>query len=187
MNYIFINPVTDAMFDSDDLEKYLAQRDCKRVYCNEPWVDVVLNKYKYILDNTTKCVVDMRCPTAAMEAGKHKHENLFFPDIHPILIHCGIELSERQDLKDAKKIITTPCAALADYGNDLGLDNTEFVSWNKWFYNGNDIIKPKVLSKSPLPLGFFEKLKYPVKSLTGRDVITSFFEKENFGDYRLLE
>ena len=40
-------------------------------------------------------------------------EETLIPQIDPILIHCGIEISNREDLKGKKKVITTPCESLA--------------------------------------------------------------------------
>lgn len=187
MNYVFINPVTDAMYGAEFLERYLTQRNCKRVYCKEDWGNIVLNKYKKAIENTEECVLDMRCPAAVQVVRKYDRAGLMFPDIHPILIHCGIELSRREDLKDSLKIITTPCDSLAEYGNSLGLNNTEFIAWKKWFNTGNNKIKPKLINESPIPPGYFANLKYKVKSLTGENQIKSYSEKQSFDDYRLIE
>ena len=59
-------------------------------------------------------------------------EDTLIPEIDPILIHCGIELANREDLKGKKKIITTPCESLANYGNKKNLEDTVFISWKEF-------------------------------------------------------
>ena len=54
-------------------------------------------------------------------------KDVTMPEIPPILIHCGKEIGEAEKLKTTDKIITTPCQALADMGNSLGLSDTQFI------------------------------------------------------------
>ena len=109
------------------------------------------------------------------------------PDIKPILIHCGMEGSQRDDLREEEKIITTPCQALADMGNELELKNTWFVPWNRFLESiGSEL--PGILPKdSPIPPGFFEELEGKVDSVTGEEEIRQYFEDYVPGKAKLVE
>ncbi|MBQ3421408.1 MAG: hypothetical protein IJH34_07010, partial [Romboutsia sp.] len=95
-------------------------------------------------------------------------------------IHCGIEISNREDLKGKKKIITTPCESLALYGNSKNLEDTFFISWkeflNKLEQKGNEKIKEKLLDESPIPPGYFDSLEARITSISGKENIENHFK-----------
>ena len=106
------------------------------------------------------------------------NNDALIPQIDPILIHCGIELANREDLKGKKKIITTPCESLATYGNSKNLEDTMFVSWKEFIKNLNSHDKSMVrlLDESPIPPGYFDSLEAKVTSLSGEENIVSYFK-----------
>ena len=136
MSYIWINPVTEALYNKEQLDKFLTEHGFTRFYTDTDWLKVVKDNYKDVLNMTKDVVMDVRCPKS-MEIISKELINIdeldckvVVPHIYPILIHCAIEGSMRKDLEGKKKIITTPCRALADMGNKLGLKDTVFITWN---------------------------------------------------------
>ena len=129
MTYLWINPVSERMISAAALEKLLKKHDLTRVVCQESWGEIVLRKYRELLEHADGTFADARCP-AAVSLVHSLQPEIRIADIEPILIHCARELAERPDLANGEKIITTPCRILADMGNKLELKDTHFVPWN---------------------------------------------------------
>lgn len=109
------------------------------------------------------------------------------PDIHPILIHCAKELSAREELRGQEKVITTPCQALADQGNALGLEETIFLPWNSFLKSTGDFLKGVQQMESPIPPGFFKETVENVVSLSGETEIREYFENFQPGQAQIAE
>ena len=120
MKYLWINPVTDRMYEKEVLDQFLIKHGYKRIEITKDWLSIVREKYGKEAELSNKTVIDVRCPMAAKLVKELVKEDAYqFPEIWPILIHCGYELSTR--VKDGDEIlITTPCQALAEQGNALG-------------------------------------------------------------------
>lgn len=188
MDYIWINPVTDSMYDKRTLNDFLHRRGYQRIEASGDWMTVVREKYRSCLEQTRDTVLDMRCPkirTLLEGLGELKYVTI--PDIKPILIHCGQEISERQDLKGQTKIITTPCQSLADMGNELKLKDTRFVSWNVFLEELGSKPEGMLPEESPIPPGFFDGLDVKTDSVTGEEEIRYFFENNKHKDVQLVE
>lgn len=178
MAYIWINPVVDRMYDADTLQTFLDRHGYKRFFTEQNWLSVVKEKYREILKQSTDVVMDMRCPkTKEVLEDLGVEQGVLFPEIHPILIHCGQEGSQREDLLDGEKIITTPCQALADMGNALGLKDTYFVSWRAFLESLGEQPEGILPKESPIPTGFFKELGVKTDSLTGEEEIRDYFER----------
>lgn len=141
---------------------------------------------------------DGREPSASlagrMKDGPEPSGGLAVPAIEPILLHCAREITGRPELWGEKKIITTPCQALADAGNELGLSDTEFIPWNRllerlepsrWPGDGNRL-KAGTLEESPIPPGFFSSLG-EVDSVTGPDAVERYLGRECWKGVKLVE
>ena len=88
----------------------------------------------------------------------------------PILLHCAEELSQRKDLQYGQIVITTPCRALVEQGNKLGLDRTTFVTAKEFLADiGYNSATP--ITRSPIPPGFYDPLSVSVVSATGEKEI----------------
>ena len=121
MKYIFINPVVANMYIKEELDEWLLNNGYVRVEIKNDWHGIVKEKYNEVLNSTEKTLIDKRCPLAVDTINQYINDtNILLPEIDPILIHCGVELSNRDDLKGKQKIITTPCESLANYGNKKG-------------------------------------------------------------------
>lgn len=107
--------------------------------------------------------------------------------IHPILIHCAQEISRREDLQGEEKVITTPCSALADMGNALGLKDTWFVPWNRFVESIGGKLPDIELGKSPIPPGFFTDLKIKTVTATGEEAIRDYLKNGISDDVQLVE
>lgn len=105
----------------------------------------------------------------------------------PILIHCGLEASERDDLRDEEKVITTPCQALADMGNAMQLKNTRFVTWNQFLESIGEAPTSNLLEASPIPPGFFKDINVVTVSVTGEDEIKKYLKKDMPEKIQLVE
>lgn len=188
MKYIWINPVTAGMYESNVLDEFLKQHDYQRFETSIDWIKIVREKYREAVKTADNTVIDMRCPKAADLVKKLAgSKNLCFPEIHPILIHCGQEAGISEELLDAEKVITTPCKALADFGNALKISNTTFIPWNVFLTSLGNELEEIPLKISPIPLGFFEPLDLKCKSLTGEEEIKNYFKRGQFEDIQLVE
>ena len=179
MAYIFINPVVGNMYKKEELDELLLKNGYSRVEVETDWHKIVKEKYNETLKSTEKTLLDQRCPLAIDTISEYiNDEDTLIPQIDPILIHCGIELANREDLKGKKKIITTPCESLASYGNKKNLEDTVFISWKDFIKNLNSHNKSmvKMLDESPIPPGYFDSLEAKVTSLSGEENIVSYFK-----------
>lgn len=179
MAYIFINPVVGNMYKKEELDELLLNNGYSRVEVETDWHKIVKEKYNKTLKSTEKTLLDQRCPLAIDTISEYiNDEDTLIPQIDPILIHCGIELANREDLKGKKKIITTPCESLASYGNKKNLEDTVFISWKEFIKNLNSHDKSMVrlLDESPIPPGYFDSLEAKVTSLSGEENIVSYFK-----------
>ena len=179
MAYIFINPVVGNMYKKEELDELLLKNGYSRVEVETDWHKIVKEKYNKTLKSTEKTLLDQRCPLAIDTISEYiNDEDTLIPQIDPILIHCGIELANREDLKGKKKIITTPCESLASYGNKKNLEDTVFISWKEFIKNLNSHNKSMVrlLDESPIPPGYFDSLEAKVTSLSGEENIVSYFK-----------
>lgn len=188
MTYIFINPVTQGMYDKRELTDFLNSNSFVQVFCEKDWISFVKKSYKNALElNDEMTFLDMRCPKAvSFVKEKFTDAAIAFPKIEPILIHCAREIAGRYS-ESGSVLITTPCASLAEYGNSLNLKNTRFISWND-FINVNDCrLKKNHLEASPIPPGFFTDVEKNTLSVTGQLSIEKIFRSESYKSARLVE
>jgi len=92
-------------------------------------------------------------------------------------------LHERYQDRDATLYVTTlyvttPCVALAHYGNSMGLPGVVFQSWNEFALEWRIDLEKKKLDASPIPPGFFEGLGVKVCQLVSKDRIDAHFAPE---------
>ena len=190
MKYIFINPVVDNMYIKEELDQLLLRNGYTRVGVEHDWHQIVKEKYKETLQSTEKTVIDMRCPLAVSTIKKYltKQDSLM-PEIDPILIHCGIEIANREDLKGKQKIITTPCDSLAVYGNKKQLKDTVFISWKEFLkgLDSHETVQVKQLDESPIPPGYFKSVDAKITSLSGEETIEQYFENKKHKENDLVE
>ena len=190
MQYIFINPVVDKMYHKEELDKVLQKNGYERVEVTVDWHGIVKDKYKSAMEEVNVPLIDRRCPMAIKHVEQQIQDKpVVVPSIEPILIHCGIEISERASLKGKKKIITTPCESLANQGNQLQLEDTVFISWKEFLItlDAKLSVKENSLDESPIPLGYFSTLDAKVDSLTGKEEIEEYFSKEQYKDKDIVE
>lgn len=188
MAYVWINPVTESMYEPDVLNKFLQQHGYIRFETSADWLAIVKEKYRLAVKKAGQPVVDVRCPKIKDLLDELDiTSKIHIPEINPILIHCGQEGSEREDLLDEEKIITTPCQALAGMGNALMLPKTWFIPWNQFLkLLGSEPIgtAPK---KSPIPPGFFDEMGIKTDSITGEEEIRAYFRQGVPNDVQLVE
>lgn len=188
MAYIWINPVTERMYEPDVLNSFLEQHGYNRFRTSGDWLTIVKEKYRLMVEETGQLVVDVRCPKIKelLEELDITSE-IHIPEINPILIHCGKEGSEREDLQDDEKIITTPCQALADMGNALALSKTWFITWNQFLKSLGSEPIGTALNESPIPPGFFNEMGIKTVSITGEEQIRAYFKQGIPNEVQLVE
>ena len=190
MAYIFINPVVANMYVKEELDAFLLNNGYTRIEVDNDWHSIVKEKYNKALDKAGKPLLDRRCPLALDTVIKYiNKEDAFIPEIDPILIHCGIEIANREDLKGKKKVITTPCESLASYGNKKNLKDTLFVSWKEFLKDlkQQEGLRSKVLEESPIPPGYFNGVEAKVTSISGEENIKELFKNDLYKDSDLIE
>ena len=62
MTYIWINPVTESMYESGILDAFLKAHDLDQVRCEMDWGRIVKDKYKKLTEESGETVADARCP-----------------------------------------------------------------------------------------------------------------------------
>ena len=188
MKYIFINPVVDQMYIREALDRVLLDNGYQRVEVQTDWHQIVKEKYAKVLQETGLTILDRRCPKAIETVKPYYNEKeMLEPSIEPILIHCAIELATREDLKEYKKVITTPCESLATYGNSLKLENIEFISWKAFLKELAVQIECRQLDESPIPPGYFATLNVKTKSLSTKESIETYFKNHLYKNDKLVE
>lgn len=188
MKYIWINPVTENMYNTDELNAFLARHGYERIHIKGDWLNIVREKYKENVRQADHTVIDVRCPKIKGLAEEYGNTTeMVIPDINPILIHCGQESSERKDLSGKEKIMTTPCQALADMGNALGLPETRFIPWNQFVASTGDSLKGIKPKASPIPPGFFDGTNLKTMSVTGEEDIRDYFKNYKPDEVQLVE
>lgn len=188
MANIFINPVTQNMYDAQELSGFLETRGFTQVFCENDWITVVKKAYEKILnENSKSTLLDMRCPKAVSLVKKIcSDSSVVYPEIEPILIHCAKEISEKYGVSGGV-VVATPCKSLAEYGNSLELRNTRFVSWNEFAESQNCTLGKKHLAESPIPPGFFSDIEKNAVSVTGKSGIEKLFSSKMHESFNLVE
>ncbi len=188
MAYVWINPVTDRMYEPEVLGKFLERHGYERFYTSGDWLRIVKEKYRSVTEQAAGPVMDIRCP----KNGELLEElgissEVVIPEIKPILIHCAEEGSRQEGLQGKEKIITTPCQALADMGNALKLKDTEFLPWNRFVALLGEEPERLEQKESPIPPGFFKELGLKTESVTGEEEIRNYFKKGVPSEVQLVE
>lgn len=185
--YVWLNPVVLSMYEARELRCAVGEAGFEIVECGRDHIGAVKKKYGDEIKKAGVCVMDMRCPAAAeLARDRYGDADVVYPDIHPILIHCAAELSERLG-GTGSLTVTTPCTELKDLGNSLGLPGTRFVTWKEFVEEQGIHIRKRELEKSPIPPGFFSEWEGAAKPLASREKIEAFFEKREYEAYRVAE
>ncbi len=173
--FLWINPVAAEMYDSPELRETLANKGFEIVACRQDHIAAVKKKYQLAVETARSCVADMRCPMAVSYIKRnYAPDFLEYPDIEPILIHCARELHERLSEKGFL-YITTPCAALRELGNSIGLPKARFYTWAEFARREAIPLRKKALDRSPIPPGFFAEYGKEAGVLDSRNKIDLYF------------
>lgn len=173
--YVWLNPVSVAMYGGDDLIAQLKEKGMEPVECRLNHMDSVREKYRQAVRKTNGCVADMRCPLAVdYVKERYAPDVLEYPPIEPILLHCARELHQRL-LGQGELLVTTPCRALKELGTSLHLPGVEFLTFLELAQRHDISLHKKKLDESPIPPGFFVGLGDRVKILDSREKIDDYF------------
>lgn len=186
--YIWLNPVVLNLYDKKELNTELNKKGYQIVRCEENHIDIVKQKYSDIIGKN--CVLDVRCPKAIQYVKSHYDtQQVLIPEIHPILIHCALELNKRFINVNNNNSLTiiTPCTDLAHSGNNLNLKNTVFVTWNEFEKVNQICLHKKNISESPIPPGFFNGYGNDSISLKSKNEIDTFFQSKGYQCKKVVE
>lgn len=184
-NYVWVNPVIMNLYDIEYLKDILLKSGFKIILSDRNNAEIVKNKFRQKCLNSNKCIIDSRCPKIYdyIDSDNNDYE---YANINPILIETAIELKAK--IKN-NIIITTPCIALADFGNSLNLEGLTFKTWRDFIKENNILLdknKKKKLNESPIPLGFFKGFDN-VYSVSGAKNILKVFKNKLYVNSKLLE
>lgn len=186
--FVWINPVVLSQYDMEELHTSIEEKGYKIAVCKKDHLQVVKDKYWQSTRESNLCIADKRCPAAEIYVkNKYGEDNIKFPEIYPILIHCAIELSERYEEEECQLYITTPCEELRNLGNTLKLQNTIFLTWNEFAQNNKLVLNKIDIASSPIPPGFFSSFGEDSISLKSKEEIDYFFQKEEWKDNKVAE
>lgn len=183
-NYVWVNPVIMNLYNIEYLKDTLLKYGFEIIFSNRNNADIVKNKYIEKCLNSDKCIIDSRCPKI-YEYIDSNDNKLEYANINPILIETALELKSY----NKRIIITTPCMALADFGNSLKLEGLAFKTWKDFIKENNislDENKKEKLNYSPIPLGFFSDFD-KVYSVSGADNISTVFKNKLYKNNKLVE
>ncbi|WP_101909803.1 hypothetical protein [Marasmitruncus massiliensis] len=173
--FLWINPVASEMYGTPELKEELAKKGFEIVTCRQDHIAAVKKKYRLAIETAHTCVADMRCPMAVSYIKKtYAPDFLEYPDIEPILMHCARELHERLSGKGFL-YITTPCTALRELGNSIGLPKVRFYTWAEFAQLEGIPLRRKILDISPIPPGFFAEYGKQAGVLDSREKIDLHF------------
>ena len=82
MTYLWINPVSERMISAEALERMLEKHALTRVVCRENWGEIVLRKYRELLEHADGTFADARCP-AAVSLVHSLQPEILIADIEP--------------------------------------------------------------------------------------------------------
>lgn len=184
-NYVWVNPVIMNLYDIEYLKDILLKSGFKIILSDRNNAEIVKNKFRQKCLNSNKCIIDSRCPKIYdyIDSNNNDYE---YANINPILIETAIELKVK--IKN-NIIITTPCIALANFGNSLNLEGLTFKTWRDFIKENNILLdknKKKKLNESPIPLGFFKGFDN-VYSVSGAKNILKVFKNKLYVNSKLLE
>ncbi|MFD3156864.1 hypothetical protein ACFIJ5_08400 [Haloimpatiens sp. FM7330] len=191
MHYIWINPVVEKMYknDLDNLKNNLTEKGFIIVSTNGQ-IQKVKNKFKNIILNSEKPVLDTRCPMAVDYVNKNIDTSKYnIPKIEPILIHTARDLynSHVKDLEKDDLIITTPCKALKQLGKDIfkNKQGIEFYTWLE-FCSIFGIPTASKCNLSPIPLGFFRDISENILEISGENKFNECFSQDSYDIIEML-
>ena len=185
--FLWMNPVSSALYRGPQLEKQLAEKGFELVDFRQDHIGAVKEKYHTAIAKTGACLADMRCPKAVRYIKeKYAPDFLEYPDIEPILLHCAREL--QQELSGRGFLyITTPCRALGELGDSLGLPQVSFCTWAEFARQEKLSLPERNLAESPIPPGFFAEYGRWAEVLDGREKIDRFFSRPLKQEKKVLE
>lgn len=173
--FVWLNPVSIAMYGGNYLTSQLKECGLEPVECRQDHIGMVREKYNQIVNRTSRCAADMRCPLAVDYVKKrYSPDFLEYPPIEPILLHCARELQQRLE-GQGRLIVTTPCSSLKELGTNLNLPDVEFLTFLELAQRYPITLQKKELEASPIPPGFFAELGDRVKILDSRKKIDGYF------------
>ena len=105
MTYIWINPVTEHMYQASALESFLERHGLTRVRCRRDWGAVVREKYQNRAKENGGTVVDARCPMACKLAGELQQQGEIPVQIIMDYLVFGKEPEQPQIFTDIRVLV----------------------------------------------------------------------------------
>jgi hypothetical protein len=176
-SYLFINPVVAAMA-GDEYPSILMQISAlgyNSLGCPDA-PDLVHSAHETALhDASARPLIDQRCPLirqiVLQDYPALADQLVVTPSI---LLTCARELHEKYVAAAPEKsslTVITPCQALADAGDEIGLPSLTFLTWNQFARQHALPNRLKPIDQSPIPPGFFQFDNFTVLETSGESAV----------------
>ena len=162
ISYLFINPVVTAMAGDEypSLLRQISALGHRVLDCPTAATSVHAAHEIALRCASVRPLIDQRCPLirkiVLQDYPALADQLVVTPSI---LLTCASQLHEQYvATAPAKNSLTviTPCQALADAGDELGLPRLTFLTWNQFAIQNALPNRLKPIDQSPIPPGFFQ-------------------------------
>lgn len=181
-SYLFINPVVAAMA-GDEYPALLMHVDAlgyQVLDCPGAAASVHLSHEAALRGASVRPLIDQRCPLIRQiilqDYPALADQLVVTPSI---LLTCARELHEQYVAaapSNSSLTVITPCQALADAGDELGLPHLTFLTWNQFARQHALSSWLKPIDQSPIPPGFFQFSDFTVLETSGEPAVRKALE-----------
>lgn len=176
-SYLFINPVVAAMAGDEypALLMHVAALGYQVLDCPGAAASVHLSHETALRGTAARPLIDQRCPLVRQivlqEYPGLADQLVVTPSI---LLTCARDLHQQYvAAAPAKNSLTviTPCQALVDAGDELGLSCLIFLTWTQFARRHNLSGRLNRIAESPIPPGFFQFDDFTVLETSGESAV----------------
>jgi hypothetical protein len=174
---LFINPVVAAMAGDEypALRMQVSTLGYRVLDCSTAAGSVHAAHEAALRETPVRPLIDQRCPLirriVLQDYPALAGQLVFTPSI---LLTCACKLHEQYvSSEPATNCLTviTPCQALSDAGDELGLPRLTFLTWNQFARQHGLSNRLKPIDQSPIPPGFFQFHDFTVLETSGESAV----------------
>ena len=176
-SYLFINPVVAAMAGNEypSLLVQISALGFNILDCPNAAESVHAAHETALRDASDRPLIDQRCPLirrmVLQDFPALSNQLVVTPSI---LLTCACNLYEQYVAASPTSnslTVITPCQALADAGDELGLPHLNLLTWNQFArqYALSSFVKR--IDHSPIPPGFFHFTNFTVLETSGESAV----------------
>ena len=176
-SYLFINPVVAAMAGDEypTLLMLVSALGYSILDCSTAASSVHAAHETALRGASAHPLIDQRCPLIRQIVLQDYPALADRLVVTPsILLTCARELHEQYVAAapaNSSLTVITPCQALADAGDELGLPRLTFLTWNQFARQHALSSWLKPIDQSPIPPGFFQFNDFTVLETSGEPAV----------------